>query len=91
MPGPVRYVRLSTIIAELGIDASTFWSWRKTGVFNIDGVVLNPHAARQILVFPVEEYEAWKASRPRRMARSPRKTPYQKGPRQAKTITRPEG
>jgi predicted DNA-binding transcriptional regulator AlpA len=93
MPDYIRYVRKKRILEELGVNDATFWSWRRSGVFNVPAVILNPNASREIVVWPEAEYEAWKASRPRRvMARSPRRTPYPKGytrPPQKKMIVRP--
>jgi predicted DNA-binding transcriptional regulator AlpA len=92
MSEPIRYIRKKAILDRLGINDATFWSWRKTGVFPVPAIILNPGAARQTVCFPEDEVEQWLASRPRRMvADSPRRSPYLKGvdTRKKKKVTRP--
>ena len=87
--GPVRFVRKRRILAELDIDASTLWSWEKAGRFP-RSVVLNPGSLREIKAWRESDYEQWKASRPQRMAKPARRSPYPTGPRKPKMIRRPQ-
>ena len=89
--GPIRFVRKRRILAELDVNASTLWSWEKSGQFP-QSVVLNPGADREIKAWREDTYEEWKASRPTRMARPARRSPYptRPHPKKPKGIGRPK-
>jgi hypothetical protein len=64
------YLRKKFICTDLGIRPDALNEWIKRGIFP-QGVVLNPGSGREIIGFPEEVYEAWKASRPQRQATAP--------------------
>ena len=63
-----RFIRKSTILADLPIHASTLDEWIKIGRFP-EPVVLNPGALREIVAWRERDYLNWKADRPQRQAK----------------------
>jgi predicted DNA-binding transcriptional regulator AlpA len=82
----MAYLRKPYIVNDLGITSATLWQWIKAGYYP-QGVILNPGSGREIVAWPEEVHEAWKASRPARFASHPER--LHKG-RRAKAVARQE-